>query len=128
MSRILALLLAAAVLAGPAAAAGTPSEAYLAYHATLKGSFSDSAIWPYYTTAAREEFLRKFPPELRGRAFYMMKATAPLAVKVTREEIESGQATLTLRPTAGDDRLIGTATLRREEGEWKLEKVLWRQE
>ena len=129
MPRIIVLLcLAWLSLVTPAAAAGSPSEAYLAYHAALKTSLSDTAIWPYYLSTAREEFQRKYPPEMRGRVFYMMKTTSPSAVRVVREQIEGEQATLTVRPTSGDERLIGTAVLRQEAGQWKLEKVVWRQE
>lgn len=124
-SILLALLLTAN---SAQAAEQTPAEVYLAYHSTLKSSFSDSAIWPFYLSSAREEFQRKFPPDLRGRAFYMMKTTSPREVRVVKEEIAGDTATLTLRPGAGgDERLLGTAILAREDGAWRLEKVFWQQ-
>jgi hypothetical protein len=123
---LLILLLAATPIH---AAEQTPSEVYLAYHNTLKSSFSDSAIWPFYLSSAREEFQRKFPPDLRGRAFYMMKTTSPREVRVVKEDIAGDTATLTLRPgPGGEDRLVGTASLAREGDAWKLEKVIWQQQ
>lgn len=123
---VLALALLAATL--PAAADPAPREVYQEYHGALKRSFSDTAIWPYFTQAAREEFERKFPADFRGRAFYMMKTTAPAEVRVVDERIDGEVATVTVRPAEAGKRIVGTATLRREDGQWKLEKVVWQQE
>lgn len=117
--------LLALMIAGAASAAPSPAELMVEYHATLRGSTDDAAIWPYYVDAARGEFQRKFPPELRGRAFYMMKTTSPAQVRVVSQTIDGEQAVVTLRPVGGDERLIGTANLHLQGGEWKLEKVVW---
>jgi len=106
--------------------AGTsPREAYLEYHLALKSALSDEALWPHATKAAREEFERTFPPDFRGRAFYLMKAAAPHKVQVSNESIDGDTATLTLLPGDEHNRVKGTATLKREEGVWKVERVIW---
>lgn len=104
----------------------SPSQVYLEYHATLKQSFSDNAIWPYYIQAARENFERQFPPNMRGRAFYIMKSAAPATVRVAEEKIEGDIATLVLVPTGPSQADRGDAIMRLENGAWKLEKVVWR--
>lgn len=104
----------------------SPSQAYLEYHAVLKQSFSDSAIWPYYIRSARQNFERQFPPNMRGRAFYIMKSAAPAAVQVVEEKIEGDSATLVLIPTSPSQADRGDAIMRLEDGVWKLEKVIWR--
>lgn len=125
---LLKLLVLVALSPSAGAAEASPSEAYLAYHAALKSGFSESAIWPHATAAARAEFERKFPPELRGRAFYMMKTTSPQTVRVVQERVDGDSATLTVRPDGGEKRMVATATLRREDGAWKVEKVVWQQD
>jgi len=104
----------------------SPSQVYLEYHATLKQSFSDSAIWPYYIKSAKENFERQFPPNMRGRAFYIMKSAAPAQVRVSEEKIEGNTATLILIPTTPSQADRGEAILRLEDGSWKLERVVWR--
>jgi hypothetical protein len=104
----------------------SPGQAYLEYHATLKQSFSDSAIWPFYIQSARENFERQFPPAMRGRAFYIMKSAAPATVEVAEEKIEGDTATLVLIPTSSSQADRGDAIMRLENGAWKLEKVVWR--
>lgn len=112
--------------AATANASKTPTEAYLEFHAALKNSFSDQAIWPYYTESARLDFEQQFPPAMRGRAFYIMKSTAPAAVAVKQETINGDKATLLLVPTGSSQVDQGEAVMRLEGGSWKLEKVTWR--
>lgn len=104
----------------------SPGQAYLEFHAVLKQSFSDSAIWPYHIRSAREDFEKQFPPNMRGRAFYIMKSSAPAAVRVAEEKIEGDTATLVLIPTGPSQADRGDAIMRLEDGVWKLEKVVWR--
>mgnify|MGYP002621136122 CR=1 FL=1 len=106
----------------------TPRSAYLEYHVALKSGLSVDAIWPYSTKAAKEEFERTFPEEFRGRAFYLMKAAAPHEVRITQETIDGDKATLILVPTESHRRVTGTATLKREDGLWKVERVIWQGE
>lgn len=121
------LLIITLLLFGSAAnASKTPSEAFLEFHSTLKNSFSDQAIWPYYTEAARADFEQKFPPAMRGRAFYIMKSTAPSSVEVKQETIDGKKATLLLIPVGSSQVDQGEAILRLENGAWKLEQVTWR--
>jgi hypothetical protein len=126
----LQLLLVVICLGIPVAASaqpprGAPADVYQAYHATLKRSFNERAIWPYYTEAAREEFEARYAPEVRTRVFYMMKAAAPQEVTVDSIEITGETAVLRLSPTEAGVRILGTATLVREEGEWRISEVLW---
>lgn len=104
----------------------TPSEAYLEYHSVLKQSFNDQAIWPYYVESARADFEQQFPPAMRGRAFYIMKSSAPATVKVEQESVQGATATLILIPTSSSQADRGEAVLRLEDGVWKIEKVTWR--
>jgi hypothetical protein len=123
------ILPAAAMLlllcATSASASKSPSEAYLQFHSVLKQSFSDQAIWPYYVESARADFEQQFPPAMRGRAFYIMKAAAPATVRVEQETIQGNTATLVLAPTSSSQAERGEATMRLENGSWKLEKVVW---
>lgn len=126
-ARIKLLIIGLIMLNGVAATANkTPSEAYLEFHSVLKNSFSDQAIWPYYTKAARDDFEQRFPPAMRGRAFYIMKSSAPSEVAVQQEVIEGSKATLILLPTSTSHVDQGEAIMRLENGNWKLEKVTWR--
>jgi hypothetical protein len=62
---------------------------------------------------------------VRIRVFYMMKAAAPQEVTVDSIEITGETAVLRLSPTEAGVRILGTATLVREEGEWRISEVLW---
>ena len=126
-ARLKALLFALLALScATAVAAKSPSEGYLEYHATLKSIFSDQAIWHYYTESARQDFERRFPPAMRGRAFHLMKSAAPASVEVKEEIIDGDTATLILVPTSPTQVEQGEAILRLENGSWKLEQVTWR--
>lgn len=128
MSKVIIKLLFAALflVSGAAASANkTPSEAYLEFHSALKQSFSDQAIWPYYVESARADFEQQFPPAMRGRAFYIMKSSAPATVEIGQETVQGDKATLVLLPTAPSQASRGEAILRLESGVWKIEKVTW---
>lgn len=128
MRHLTALILALGLILGPPAGAAEPGpgEVYLDYHQVLKTSFSDARIWGYYTRAFREQYQERFPPHVRSKAFYIMKASAPRTVRVVSEKIDGDSAILELLPTDGE-RLKGTAQLRLEEDGWKLERVVWQQ-
>jgi hypothetical protein len=63
---------------------------------------------------------------MRGRAFYIMKSSAPATVKVEQETVQGATATLVLIPTSPSQADRGEAVLRLENGVWKIEKVTWR--
>jgi hypothetical protein len=122
------------VSAGSIGAGKTPSEAFLEYHSVLKRSFNVEAIWAYHVRSARQEFEDQFPPQMRGRAFHIMKSSAPAVVRVENETIEGDVAMLKLGLADGSHRVTtgstsvavsGEAVMRREDGAWKVEKVVW---
>lgn len=137
MSNIRKTILATLLLLASAASIGagkTPSETFLEYHSVLKQSFNVEAVWPYHVRSARQEFEDQFPPQMRGRAFHIMKAAAPAAIRVEKETIQGDVATLELNSADGAHRVTtgstsvavaGEATMRREDGAWKVEKVVW---
>lgn len=126
-SRRTTILAASLLVATAAMSAGkTPGEAYLEYHAVLKQSFSEDAIWPYCVRSAREEFENQFPPAMRGRAFYIMKSSAPASVRIEKETVQGDTASLVLIPTSPSQANRGDAIMRLEDGSWKVEKVVWR--
>lgn len=122
ISAAVLLLLASSVCA---AAGNSPSEAYLEFHKVLKQSFSEQSIWPYYLKSARQEFEEQFPPDMRGRAFFLMKSAAPTTVRIDKEVVSGDTATLTLIPTSSGKTVSGEAVMRLEDGAWKVEKVVW---
>lgn len=126
--RRLSILLVLLAAATPLCAADSPAATYVAYHTALKQSATIDGIQPYQSEHARAEFARKYPEHLRGRVFYMMKTSSPQTVQVAKETITGDSAELDLRAEQDGERLVGTATLRLENGEWKLEQVVWRRQ
>ena len=126
--RLAGLTILAVFIAAPVAAADTPSspaDAYAQFHQSLRHSLSERTVLPYFTARARAEFERKFPPQFRGKAVYLMKTASPRQYQVVTSKIDGDSAVLTLQASDSGKVLAGTVDLKKEDGAWKVDQVIW---
>lgn len=119
------MVLCVAATAAAADAAQTPAQAYAQFHKSLRHSFSERTVLPYFSTHAREEFDRKFPPQFRGKAIYLMKTASPEKYRVVDTKLDGDTAVLKLSASDSGKVLSGTVDLQKENGAWKIDNVVW---
>ena len=126
--RLAGLTILAVCVAAPVAADDAPqnpAEAYAQFHKSLRHSLSERTVLPYFTARALAEFEQKFPPQFRGKAVYLMKTASPRQYQVVNSKIDGDSAALTLQASDSGKVLAGTVDLKKEDGVWKVDQVIW---
>lgn len=120
-----ALLCLAATLA--CAAPQTPTQAYLAYREAFAKAQKLEDVFPLLSKKGRAE-MEEIPADQRSRGFEMMKKAGGMKdLKVTKEEVAGDQATVKATGVGGfgDSAMVGTITLVKDGGAWKIEEESW---
>lgn len=119
----LALAIAVPTLAGAAQASQTGTEFYLAYRKAFAKAQKIEDILPFMSASRRKQ-MEKTPADERKMMFEMIKEMSAEQgdVKVGKETPTATGADLAV--TAKDG--VGTITLVKEGGAWKLDKESWK--
>lgn len=104
-----------------------PTAVLLEYHSVLKSSFSFDPLIPYYTTERWHTLRERFPPSMRAAAFSLRRSSVPDEVQVLDEQLKDGVATLELAGRSSQQQYSGEAELRLQDGEWRIDRLDWRE-
>lgn len=124
---LLAILITLSGACPGQSAAASPTDAYIAYHETLKASYTFDAVMPLYSNARRNLIRTQYPSAMRDTAFSLIKNSSPGRVAIEREVIEGEQAMLSLTGTDDGKHYGGVAKLVLQGGAWRIDEVSWRE-
>ncbi len=122
------VVLALAVAPMVAQSTQTASEFYVEYRAAFDKAKSVDDILPFMATERQDE-MNAVPAAERADMFEMIKMFGALtSVKVLTENVTATDATLTAEGIDSDSATtLGTITLVKEGGAWRLSQESWKQ-
>jgi 3-keto-L-gulonate-6-phosphate decarboxylase len=120
--RLLTLLLLLTTFL-PALAADDPAAAYAAYFNAMKEATSVSQLAPHLTKAKADE-IASTPEAEQAMMLEMIKSFSPEDYSIVNQEVTGDIAILHLS-VPSDESTTGTATLLKQGGAWKIDKVSW---
>ncbi len=127
MRALMLCLVVSCSIASAWAQENDPATVLLEYHSTLKNSFSFDPLIPFYTVERWRTLRERFPPSMRNAAFSLRKSSAPDDIRIVGEQRQDGVAILELGGSSGQRLFAGEAELRRQGGEWRIDRLDWRE-
>lgn len=106
--------------------AATASEFYLQYRDAFEKAKSIEDLYPFVTTEMRTK-MEETPADEREMMFEMMQMMGKMTDMKVVKESQAGD-TYTLEVTGNDmekSPMKGTITIKKEGGEWRLERESW---
>jgi hypothetical protein len=101
-----------------------PKDVYMAYRAAIQ-----AGNLPQFKRHVASSVLREIEGDPAPEAtFEIIRKSMPSGAVVLKTDTKGGQATLTVKASAGGTDLWGTVTLVREAGEWRVLKEAWSEE